>query len=466
MSVYRLFDRAYRGHVHDSEVLRNLNIIILAAAVGMLLATAQGGVAFTGYASTLGAGEFAFGLISALPVLASLLQIPVSYLAVKTGKYKRMFMIGGVIQRLTWVVVAFIPYMFPVGQSRIWSLIVLVTLAAMAGSFVVIPSVTLLGSMVPIDIRGRFIAARQKVCTAVSLVIGLGIAFSLDYLPGFTGYTLVFMAGGIAGIVEILMYKRINFSGIPGKPEGFSITKGIKDCFKTPKTRNYFIYWTLWCFAIYLNAPFITKYAIDVISISYTNMIIFGAIVSQVMMFITVSRWGVFLDRYGSVPLMLIATVSTTIVISVWLFAVPGSVWPVFVFNLLGGMVWSGHDACMVNMQFSHTPSEGRPAALAVFAVFTSIAAATALIIGGAVLELLSPVMERANLTFAGTPFDHYKLLFVIAIVLRLTVTAVFLPRVWNEKDMTLREAYTKLYNDSSARLKYSYSRIRIPRRK
>jgi len=466
MSVYRLFDRAYRGHVHDSEVLRNLNIIILAAAVGMLLATAQGGVAFTGYASTLGAGEFAFGLISALPVLASLLQIPVSYLAVKTGKYKRMFMIGGVIQRLTWVVVAFIPYMFPVGQSRIWSLIVLVTLAAMAGSFVVIPSVTLLGSMVPIDIRGRFVAARQKVCTAVSLLFGVGIAFALDYLPGFLGYTLVFTIGGVAGIVEILMYSGINFSGIPDKPEGFSISKGIKDCFKTPKTRNYLLYWTLWFFAIYLNAPFITKYAIDVLSISYTSMIIFGALVSQVMMFITISRWGVFLDRYGSVPLMLIATLSTTAIISVWLFAVPGSVWPVFVFNFLGGIVWSGHDACMVNMQFSHTPSEGRPAALAVYAVFTSIAAGAALILGGAVLELLSPVMERASLTFAGTPFDHYKLVFVIAIILRFTVILVFLPRVWNEKDMTLRESYIKVFHDTSNRLKYTYSRIRIPRRK
>ena len=163
---------------------------------------------------------------------------------------------------------------------------------------------------------------------------------------------------------------------------------------------------------------------------------------------------------------MMIAGTGSTLLLFVLLFAVPGSVWPIFIFNAIGGIFLCAHDAGMVNMQFSHTPSEGRPQALAVYAVFTSIAAAAALIIGGAVLELLSPVMERANLTFAGTPFDHYKLLFVVAIALRLTVILVFLPRVWNEKDMTLREAYAKVYRDSYARLKYTYSMIRMPHRK
>jgi MFS family permease len=319
-----------------------------------------------------------------------------------------------------------------------------------------------LGSVVPMEIRGRYITTRQKVCTAVALAAGLCIAFALDYLPGFMGYTVVFAIGGFAGVADILMYSRHKFTSIPDKPEGFSLYNGIKACFTSPRTRDYLLYWTFWSFAINLSAPFFNKYAIDILSLSYMSIIIFGQIVAQSMAFLVVSRWGVLLDRYGSVPVMLVATVSSTLVSSVWLLAAPGRVWPIFIFNFFGGMVWCAHDACMANMQLSHTPSTGRPAALAVYAVFTSVAAATALILGGAILETLSPIIAGLNLTVMGTPFDHYKVVFIIAILVRFTVIAVFLPRVWNEKDMSLREAYAKVRSDAGSRINYIWSQMRF----
>jgi len=464
MQVYSLFNRAYRDYVRSDETLKQLNVIILSAAIGTFLFTAQGGVAFTGYASSLGAGEFAFGVISALPVLAGLMQIYVSHLAVKTGKYKTMFMVGGVIQRVSWIVIAFIPHIFNMEQSRLWALVVLVTLAAMAGSYVAIPHTTLMGSIIPIDIRGRYITTRQRVCTATSLLFGLCIAFMLDNIPGFLGYTVVFTVGGIAGLIDILMYSNVEFSSIPGKPEGFSLPKAIKSCFTVPVMRNYLLFWTLWFFAIHISGPFFNKYAIDVLSLSYVSIIMFGQIAAQTMAFLVITRWGVLLDRYGSIPVMMIATITSTVLGFVWMFAVPGSIWPLFIFNFFGGMVWCANDACMVNMQLSHTPSKGRPAALAVYAVFTSCAAAVALILGGAILEFFSPIMARQNLTFLGTPFDHYKLLFCISIAARALVILLVLPKVWNEKEIPLQEAYAKAFGDIKSQLKDNLSRIRFRR--
>jgi len=464
MSVYRLFNRAYRDYVRSDEILRLLNIIILSAAIGTFLFSAQGGVAFTGFASTLGAGEFAFGLISALPVLAGLMQIYASHLAVKTGKYKSIFMIGGIVQRVSWIIVAFIPYIFPVEQSRLWSLIVLVTLAAMGGSFVAIAHTTLLGSVVPIEIRGRYITTRQRVCMAASLIAGLCFAFLLDNIPGFLGYTIVFAFGGVAGLADILMYSVVKFDKIPHKPEGFSMLKGIRSCFTAPVMRDYLVFWTVWNFAIHLSGPFFNKYAIDVLALSYTSIILFGQIMAQLTSLIVVSRWGVLIDRYGGVNVMLISALASSFGAFVWLFAVPGSVWPLFVFSFFGGIFWCANEACMFNMQLSHTPTKGRPAALAVYAVVTSIAIALALISGGALLELFSPIMYRLDLTVFGTPFDHYKVLFCITIIIRFFVVLVFLPRVWNEKGMSIREAYSKMYEDMRTRIQYERSRFRLPR--
>jgi len=439
-----------------------LNLIILSAAIGTFLIAAQTGVAFTGYASALGAREFAFGLISALPVLAGLLQIYVSHLAVKTGKYKKMFILGGIVQRVSWIMIAFIPYVFPVESSRLFSMVVLVTLAAMGGSYVAITHTTLMGSVIPIDIRGRYLTTRQRVCMLISLSAGLCFAFLLDYVPGFLGYTIVFSVGGVAGLIDILMFIKVDFSGIPHKKGESSLFKGMKACFTDSTMRNYLLFWTFWIFSINISGPFFNKYAIDVLELSYVNIILFGQIAAQTAAFIVITRWGVILDRYGSVPMLLISTLSSTTIALVWLFAVPGSIWPLFIFNLFGGIFWCANDAGMVNMQLSHTPSDNRTPALAVYAVFTSIAAASALIFGGAMLETLSPVMERLNLRFLGTQFDHYKLVFVIGIAIRYVVIAIFLPRVKNEKGMHLREAYAKLRNDLKNKIKYERSRIRL----
>ena len=466
MSVSKLFNRSYRDHIRDSETLRLLNIIILSVAVGMFMFTAIGGAAFTGYASALGAGEFTFGLISALPVLASLLQLPVSFLVQRNGRFKQFFMVGGVVQRCSWILAAFIPVFFPIGDSRLWMLIVLVTLAAMGGAFVSISHMSLMASVVPIDIRGRYITTRQRVSTASSLVAGLGIAFVLDHAPGFMGYTIVFAVGGVCGLIDILMYAPYKFDKIPKAVEGSSFSKGLKACFTTAKSRNWLLFWVFWSFTVNLSAPFFGKYAIDKLSLSYISIILAGQIVANSLTLLVVSRWGVFLDRYGGTATMMISATMSTIFIGVWLFAVPGSIWPLFLFNFFGGFFWCANEACMVNMQFSHTPENGRPIAIAVYAVLTSVATAAAFICGGALLEALAPLMENAGRVFAGTPFDHYKLVFSGTMVLRLIVIAVFLPRVWNEKGLTLRAAYVKAFKHAHSKWSIEISRLRIFHRK
>ena len=466
MSINRLFDRAYRDYVADGEVLRILNIIILSVAVGTFLFTAQLGIAFTGYISALGAGEFVFGVVSAMPVIAGLLQIPASYLAQKSGKYKQMFLIGGLLQRISWLVIAFIPFLFPVEGSQIWALVVLVTLGAMGGSFIAITHMTLFASVVPADIRGRYITTRHKVTTVCGIISGLCIAFMLDNMPGFYGYTLVFAIGGIAGIIDILMYTGVKFSSIPKKTDGYSLMNGIRGCFTSKRMRNFLIYWTYWFFVVNLTAPYFGLYAIDVLGLSFTSIIVLGTIVAQALTLLVVSKWGVFLDRYGSVPTLMIAATTASVTMSAWLFAVPGSVVPIIVFNFFGGIFWCAIDACFINMQITHTPTEDRPTTLAIFALFTSGAAAVALITGGALLEVFYPVMNRLDFTFFGTPFDNFKLLFAIGIVLRFTGIIIFLPKVWNEKEMTNRSAYAMAYDEASYRVRYELSRLRFPRRR
>jgi len=440
--------------VRDNETLELLNIIILSVAVGTFLFAAMGGAAFAGLASALGAGEFAFGLISALPVLASLLQILASYLVEKTGKLKVMFLAGGVVQRVAWFTVAFIPYVFTGTSPRVLALIVLVTLAAMGGSFVGITHMTLMAAVVPGEVRGRYITIRQRISIFVSLFAGLCIAFILDRIPGFLGFTIVFAFGGIAGLIDILMYAKYRFPEKKPNNTAFNLAKNIKIIFTAVRTKNYFIFWIVWGFIVNLSAPFFMKYAMAVLELSFLSIIFFGQVTANMIALFIFSRWGVLIDRYGSVAIMFISAMMSTVGVSVWIFAEPGVVLSLFLFNFIGGLFWCANDACMVNMQLSHVPEIGRPVTLAIYAVATSVATAAAFITGGAVLEVLSPIMANLNLTVFGTPFDHYKVLFAFTFFLRFVVVIIFLPRVWNEKGLTLRETYALMFTNFKKKIR------------
>ena len=447
MRICRLFNRSYRGIVRDDELLRNLDLIALSAAVGTILFANAGGAAFTGYASALGAGEFMFGLISALPILGSLMQLYVSYMVEKTGKRKTLFLIGGLVQRSLWLLTAAIPLFLPeqLAWLRIWALLIMITLAAMGGSFVGITHTSMVAEIIPIDIRGRYLTTRQRVATVVSMLSGFGSSFILDHFTGLTGYTIVFTFAGVAGLCDILMYVRFKFPVKKAASTDFSLAKGFRECFKTAKTRDYIIFFCAWSFAINIGAPFFNKYAIDILKLSFTQIILFGQISANIMALLIVRRWGRFIDRYGCVPLMLITGTLTSMFSLIWLPSSVGNFVPLLVFNILGGLFWCANDACAVNMQLSHTPDIGRSLVLAIYAVVTSLSAAAAFISGGALLELFGPIMASAKLTIFGTPFDHYKLLFLLTAVLRLAAVLVFLPRVWNEKELKTTEVYKEI---------------------
>ena len=445
----RSFNGSYRSFVRSAELLRTLDLIVMSACVGTVLFANTTGAALTGYASALGAGDFMFGLFSALPVLGSLAQLYASHVIEKTGRRKTLFIVGGIAQRSTWVIAAFVPYLLPdsIAQSRIWALLALITFGSAAGALVNVTHTTMVAEVVPIGIRGRFVTTRQRMVTCLTMAAGLGASFVLDFTRGhgLAGYTAVFAVGGACGLADILMYARFHFPMIPRAKHEFSFMNGVRACFCTPRTRRFLIFWTAWSFAVNTSSPFFNKYFLDILGLSFLQIILFGQIPANIASVMVISRWGRFIDRYGCAPLLMLSGSAAAFVVCVWLPASPRGVAPLLAFNLLGGLVWCANDACAANMQLSHTPDIGRPLTIAIYAIITSVSTAAAYIVGGVFLEWARPVLARAGLTAFGAPFDHYKALFFASAFLRLTVVLVFVPRVWNEKGLTIREAYTDI---------------------
>src|SRR5215213_5948802 len=88
---------------------RAMSLVTLAWIFGSVWMTATSGAPLTQFARSLGASNFQFGLLAALPFIASLLSLPASVLIDRTGQRKRIFLWGLYAQRLLWIPIALLP---------------------------------------------------------------------------------------------------------------------------------------------------------------------------------------------------------------------------------------------------------------------------------------------------------------------------------------------------------------------
>src|SRR5215213_2922495 len=77
-----------------SSPQRAMSLVTLAWIFGSVWMTATSGAPLTQFARSLGASNFQFGLLAALPFIASLLSLPASVLIDRTGQRKRIFLWG------------------------------------------------------------------------------------------------------------------------------------------------------------------------------------------------------------------------------------------------------------------------------------------------------------------------------------------------------------------------------------
>src|SRR4051812_5272728 len=78
--------------------------------LGSVWLTAVAGVPYTNFAKALHASEFQFGVLAALPFIASLLSLPARLGTEATGKRKKIFLWGQYFQRGMWLPIAVVPW--------------------------------------------------------------------------------------------------------------------------------------------------------------------------------------------------------------------------------------------------------------------------------------------------------------------------------------------------------------------
>ncbi len=419
-------------------IRRSLNLILLGNLFGNLFGIICGGgtTAMIGLANELNAGDLAFGILNGIPQAAALLQIPFSMLVNRTHKRKKYLLTFGLFSRILWLFFGLIPLIVPQTPAglQLWTLIFLLGVSSCCSSAINVCWFPWFSDLAPIRIRGRWLSIRDTVVAACNLGFGLLVARLLDTLPSESKYVIIFLLGGTLGILDMVCFGFCE-EKYSAPPRRLRFGAVLKDILANKPFMRLVAMWTAWCFTANICGPYLSRYSVNEMGLSFTQMMLFGTAAASVATILVMSRWGKALDHYGCRSVMLVAATVTSLTDGVYLISVPGSVIPVLLRNFLGAMFWSGCNLAANSMQLSTSPDDTRPSYIAVFACVTALLGTTlGTLFGGALLE----GWKQAN-WFTGS-FDRYKALILLSVILRFGITWLLAPRLQNDREGTPRQ--------------------------
>ncbi len=434
MSIKRAFHLPFQVIYSEARLLpsirRSLTALIFGNLFGTLFTSITTGSALTGYAAALGANDFSYGLLTGIPLTAALIQIPAAILVSRTRRRKRYMLTFGTFSRVLWLLVGLVPFLLPEDPAalRLWSVIFLVGISAAAGSFINVCFVPWLADLVPIGIRGRWISFRDSIISITSVVVGVLTALLLDRMGGFAGYAVVLCLGGALGVADMLCFVWVEDVKSTSPPARASLRAVLAQIWKDKPFFRFMVFWTVWNFAANIGNPYLTRYALSEIGLTFMQLTLWGQIAALVSTALFISTWGRMIDRCGTKPVLLVTGIVTALSPVFYLFAVRGSVLPTLLHNFIGAAFWSGTNICATHVQLTRSPDSQRPIYIAVFGCISSLLGAfPGVLFGGALLEAIGGLGLG--------PDPRYKIVFAISILARLGVAVFLTRRLVNEKD-------------------------------
>ena len=306
------------------------------------------------------------------------------------------------VGRSFWLLIALVPYIFPSFSVdlRIWLVIVFVVIISGANSGVNLAFGSLVGDLVPINIRGSYFSVRQRISLISGVTTGLLLSALIDKV-GIVGYSI---ALGIAGVTMLLDIASYFFVKWPEMEETQlpSLLVLIKEVFTNKRFVKIVVFYSSWLFAINIAAPFWNIHMLEYLKMNFMQMSLYSQIVSGFSSILIVTRWGRLIDRYGSKPVLQMAAVCIVLSPFPWLFAKSSSAYIIIISNVISGMTWPAIDICQQNLYLSQSPRTHRSMYIAVFfAAINLFGVALPNAFGGFLMQ--SP-LARLSEQFPGRP--------------------------------------------------------------
>ena len=292
----------------------------------------------------LQASTLQIGLLATLPQMASAIFQWLNAWAMDRYRSRLTVILPSVLcQALLWIPIGLLPFLFDKGETTVYLLIVLTVLYQATAGFSVPVWSSLIGDLVPTEIRGRFFGQRNRACGLSSfMALSLaGIALHLFEQSGKTaiGFFIIFLTAALARLNSrrwLGRYRDPEFV-LPAE-QIFTFSQFLR---RSPHSNfAQFVYYIAAInLAVSFSAPYFALYMLRDLQFSYLEFTIVTATVT-VTQFLMFRYWGELADRFGNKKILNVCGWGITVIPILWL--VSADILYLIILQIYSGIVWAG----------------------------------------------------------------------------------------------------------------------------
>lgn len=422
---------------------RTLGMVTLSWIFGSVWQTTVTGVPLTQFAAELKAAPWQFGLLTAMPFLASLLSLPASILIEHTGERKRIFFAGLYFQRTLWFAIGLLPLWIVSrhgmghAQAAVGSFLLL-TFLMHAGNAVGGPAWTSwMSDIVPGRVRGRFFSRRRQLGILPSIPAALLVGWILDWqTPAGTMATLqccaiLFMCAACFGLVDIHAFHSVpDVKPMPRRNAG--LLRAMANPLRDKQFLIFGAFTGMMQFSLCFMTQFVSLYLIQQLHVVNSSLQLMVVVAPMLAQLLVLGAWGAAADRMGKKPVLILAGLGLVPVGLGWILVGPHHLWLCYILLAAGAALWCGVEVANQNlvMELAGKSKPGSESGGTAYVATNSVIINIAGCLGGLCAGAIAQVLENWSwhpFTSLKT-FTSFDVLFVISGVLRLVCVAMFLP--------------------------------------
>ncbi len=375
------------------------------------------GAFLTGYLKYIGAEDKLCGQITAMTVLAGVIQFFSPLVLERLNKRKTIVTCFNAMHRLLLVLLVFVP-LLPVSLlSRLYIVAALYFLSHLMVNAVAPATTTLIISIVPQKMRGKYFSVREMCLIFTSSIMNIIMGGILDSLhlqnKTYEGYLIMYAVALLAMLLNLVSYIKIKEP--PMVPSKNRIN--IKKLFLMPLREKGFskiiILFFLWGLSLNFASPFFSVYMVSRLKLTYTFITINGLLFSASYV-IAIRFWGKMADHKSFTHTAMLSIGLLGLTHACWFFAYSGnSVFHLIIIllHLSSGAAWGGVSIALFNIPYEYTPEEGRTVYLGFNAALSGLV--------GFLASMLSSwtvgAMENFHGLFLGIEVTQFQLIFAIS---------------------------------------------------
>lgn len=428
---------------YGEEIRRSLSLVIWGITLGMAYFTVFNGPSFNAFIRTLGAGDFVYAMIIGLPILGGVIQIFGSFLMEQKGRRKGIFLVFGFIHRLIMIPVALIPVFIPevYKDARITLIVICLLIGSCSNAMVGITFNSWMGSLIPTEIRGQYFSYRSMISTISAAVTTLAVGWFLDLVPGYTGYSIVFIIVALFGAADILCFVWVHEPPLTKSTEKLNLKSMLTIPLKDPNYRKFMLFAMVWTFGAGISSPFYSIYLIEQLNLTFFQISLATQFASNIMTILFIRKVGTLIDRFGMKPVQKLACIVVASLPLLWTLATPDTYYLAIIIGILQGLGNPSYDMTTMNLSIWLAPEKNRSVYLAFYALILALfGTMLGNMAGGFIMETFRPMFPAAGLPYLpGRSLSPYHLLFIATSIVQFFALFVLQPGFVEEKSGSLK---------------------------